>query len=1130
MAVERASAAETMQRARAAGVELWVEGRRLRFRAPPDALSPELREALREERDRIVTLLRSEAASTRTIGAISANQQGLWLLSQLAPDSAAYHVAASLRLEGAVVPAILEEALQVVVDRHETLRTTYGERDSLPVRVVTGHCPAHVRLVEASTWSAAQLDSAVTADYARPIDIVGGPIFRATLYTQSEHHHVLLLVIHHLAVDGTSLVLLIEELFGAYAALASATPLPAREEAASYSEFVEWQQAAMPDADDQRRFWANVLTPPPPPLELPTDRARARTPALRGSTVWRTLDPSTTSRLRALARAEGVTEYVLLLSFWFVLLRRLSGLADITVGTPVAGRPAARFARTVGDFVNMLPLRVRDLQGVAFRELVQHVRQVVLEAMARQDAPLSSLMEELGARGEQAAGPPFRTLFVVQDFARSSSIARLFSAHDSASVVFGPLAVRQYPINQQEGQFDLSLDVWPRDEALLCCWRFDRDLFERATIERWTDTFAALVSSVLSDPSASIDVVSVLSSAEVAALDAWNATTQAYPEAAASVPALIAAQAARTPAAVAVTAADGAYTYAAVLARAEALAARLRAAGVAPGDRVGVLVPRGRDLVVAVLGVLGSGAAYVPLDPQFPAARLQYMLADAGAVAVVGTAAAAAAIAWAGPVVAVDPGRAMPGEGPVAPFTEVAPTALAYVIYTSGSTGQPKGVAVSHGSVVNFLRAMAEAPGLTATDVLLAVTTVTFDIAGLELFLPLTVGARVVIAAEAEVGDPVALAARCEADGITVLQATPATWKLLLASGWPGKADLRAFCGGEALPESVAAALRPRVADLWNLYGPTETTIWSTAERLGDQWTGGPVLIGRPIANTTCYVLDAAGQRVPIGVPGELWIGGAGVAAGYWRREALTADRFRASPFRAGERIYGTGDLVRMRADGRLQHLGRLDQQVKVRGYRIELGEVEARLRAHPAVRDAVVVAQAERLVAYVVPRGESPDAPPTVETLRAWLGAALPAYMLPAVVVLLDALPLTANGKVDRKALPATHAQVLAIPHARTVPASHIELTLAQIWREILDVAEPCLEDSFFALGGHSLLAVRIVAAIRDRLGTEIPLLTVFEHPTLGALAVAVEQTVTPSGGNESSSMGAVALETIEF
>ena len=1127
MAVERASAAETMQRARAAGVELWVEGRRLRFRAPPDALTPELREALREEREKIVTLLRSEAESTRTIGAISANQQGLWLLSQLAPDSAAYHVAASLRLEGAVVPALLEEALQVVVDRHETLRTTYGERESLPVRVVTGHCPADLRLVDASTWSVAQLEAAVTADYARPIDIAAGPIFRATLYAQSKHHHVLLLAIHHLAVDGTSLVLLIEELFGTYAALASGTTLPAREEAASYGEFVEWQQAAMPGAEDQRRFWANVLTPPPPPLELPTDRARARTPALRGSTVWRTLDPSTTSRLRALARAEGVTEYVLLLSFWFVLLRRLSGLADITVGTPVAGRPAARFARTVGDFVNMLPLRVRDLQGVAFRELVQHVRQVVLDAMARQDAPLSSLMEDRGARGEQAAGPPFRTLFVVQDFARSSSIARLFSAHDSASVVFGPLAVRQYPINQQEGQFDLSLDVWPRDEELLCCWRFDRDLFERATIERWTDTFAALVRSVLSDPSASIDVVSVLSSAELAQLDAWNGTTRDVPQAE-SVPALIAAQAARTPEAVAVTAADGQYTYAALLARAQAMAARLRAAGVAPGDRVGVLVPRGRDLVVALLGVLGSGACYVPLDPQFPAVRLQYMLDDAGAVALVGTASAAAEIVWAGPVVEVDldPDLGMWDEGTAPLFTEVAPTALAYVIYTSGSTGQPKGVAVSHGSVVNFLAAMAQAPGLTATDVLLAVTTVTFDIAGLELFLPLTVGARVAIAAESEVGDPVALAARCEADGITVLQATPATWKLLLASGWPGKADLRAFCGGEALPESLADALGPRVGSLWNLYGPTETTIWSTGER----WTGGPVLIGRPIANTTCYVLDPAGQRVPIGVPGELWIGGAGVAAGYWRREALTADRFRASPFRAGERIYGTGDLVRMRADGRLQHLGRLDQQVKVRGYRIELGEVEARLRAHPEVRDAVVVAQAERLVAYVVPRGESPSAAPTAETLRAWLGAVLPAYMIPAVVVPLDALPLTANGKVDRKALPAVNAQASAVAHARTVPASHIELTLAQMWREILDVAEPCLEDSFFALGGHSLLAVRIVAAIRDRLGTEIPLLTVFEHPTLGALAVAVEQTVTRSGGNESSTMGAVALETIEF
>jgi amino acid adenylation domain-containing protein len=531
----------------------------------------------------------------------------------------------------------------------------------------------------------------------------------------------------------------------------------------------------------------------------------------------------------------------------------------------------------------------------------------------------------------------------------------------------------------------------------------------------------------------------------------------------------------------AITAPNGTYTYAELMTEAARIAAALAARGVAIGDRVGILMERTREMVAALLGVLGAGATYVPLDPSYPEARLGHMLDDSGARVVVTHHRLERLLGGKASVLDLDSVE-LP---PPANFVPVDPEQAAYVIYTSGSTGKPKGVAVPHRAVLNFLGAMAECPGLGAEDVLLAVTTISFDISVLELYLPLTQGARVVIAGSDEVSDGRRLAARLESEGVTVMQATPATWKLLLASGWEGSPGLKALCGGEALSRSLADELLKRVGELWNMYGPTETTVWSTISRVADS---GPILIGRPIANTKLYVLGERQQLLPVGVPGELFIGGQGVALGYFGRPDLTAERFVENPFRSGERLYRTGDLVRYHSDGSLEHLGRLDHQVKVRGFRIELGEVESALRAQPHIKDAVVVARGESLIAYLIADGPRP---PSATDLRRGIGQKLPPYMMPGRFMFLEALPRTPNGKVDRRALPDPGEIVRERAHVP--PSGAVEEALADVWATLLEIDKVGAEDNFFELGGHSLLAMEAVALVEERLGVPVDPRTLF-------------------------------------
>ena len=640
----------------------------------------------------------------------------------------------------------------------------------------------------------------------------------------------------------------------------------------------------------------------------------------------------------------------------------------------------------------------------------------------------------------------------------------------------GDLVATYVPLQRVAAQFDLTLNVGLNEMQSDVTLTFNTSLFARPTAERLLSQFITLLEQAAESPDLSLSALQRAATVDQRQqLDEWNATARPI-EPSVSLLSLVDERVRRHADRTAVESPTGSFTYAELQDYARRVTGALRALGVRPGDRVAIVMQRSREMLGALLGVLGAGATYVPVDPTYPAARVRFMLDDAGVSVLVTHRGLEQQHPVDVPVLDLDRWTPPP---PVA-FSETHPDATAYVIYTSGSTGTPKGVAVTHRGVTNFLCAMRAQPGMHADDALLAVTTISFDIAVLELYLPLVAGGRVVIAGENEVGDGRQLIKRIEEAGISVMQATPATWKLMLAAGWRGSPSLRVLCGGEGLPSSLAVSLIDRTAELWNMYGPTETTVWSTVDRVEK---GAPILIGRPIANTTLYVLGERQELLPIGVPGELYIGGAGVAAGYVNRPELTADRFIDSPFQPGERLYRTGDLVRYRHDGRVEHLGRLDSQVKVRGFRIELGEVESALRKYAGVRDAVVTAGNDRLIGYVV---LEPDVHATGSELRSSVALQLPPQMVPAFIVALDRLPLTPNGKVDRSRLPDPSGEVSGSSE-REAPTTPMELAIADVWASLLQLDHVGATDNFFEIGGHSLLAMEAVALIEERTGVRL-------------------------------------------
>ena len=1033
--------------------------------------------------------------------ALSFAQQRLWFLDQFEPGSSAYNIPTALRLSGPLDVEALRRALETIVARHEPLRTTIRAVDGTPVQIIAEPPALALPLVDLTTVPdpdrEAELQQRLDAEAQRPFDLARDVMLRAILFRFGPQEHVLSVVMHHIASDGWSMGVFFKELNAGYGTFVAGRDWPLPPLPIQYADYAVWQREWLRGAALQAQiaYWKDQLAGTPAALELPTDFPRPPMQTFKGARETMLIPPGLVKALQTVGRRDGATLFMTVLAAFQVLLHRYSGEDDIVVGSPIAGRTRVELEGLLGFFVNTLVLRARCGGNPTFREFLGGVREAALGAFAHQDIPFERLVEEVQPARSLDRSPLFQVFFALQN-------------PDHAGLALPGLVVRGQAVHSGTEKFDLSLYLIERADGLRVACSYNTALFAPATIRRLLEHYHTLLAGIAADPDARLADLPVLTAAErMQILVEWTATQAAYPSEA-CLHHLIAAQAVATPDAVAVVYEDQALSYRELDARANQLAHHLRGLGVGPGVLVGLCVERSLEMVVGLLAILKAGGAYLPLDPTFPRDRLAFIVADARVSILVTQDTLRSALPdHEARMVRLDADRAILAAMPETPPDGGQPEDLAYVLYTSGSTGRPKGVQIPHRAVVNFLASMRREPGLAPDDVLLAVTTLSFDIAGLELFLPLLVGARVVIVSSAVAADGHRLARTLAESGATVMQATPATWRMLLEVGWEGSPRLRILCGGEALPRDLAQTLLARGASLWNLYGPTETTIWSTVHRVADGV--GPVCIGRPIVNTRLYILDRYGMPAAIGVPGELYIGGDGLASGYLNRPELTAEKFVAHPFDTGgaARLYRTGDRARYRPDGTVEFLGRLDHQVKLRGYRIELGEIEAVLREHPGVRDAVVTVREDqpgdqRLVAYIVPEGD--DAPPDAKVLAA-LRSKLPGYMIPAALVPLAVLPLTPNGKVDRRALPPSDGARTTVP--AVAPRDLLEVQLVKLWQEVLGVPAVGIEDNFFALGGHSLLAVRLFDAVARRTGRQLPLAALFQAPTVAALARILRQ-----------------------
>ncbi len=1015
---------------------------------------------------------------------LSFAQERLWFLDQLEPSSAVYNVPVALRLEGAIDAALLKESLSELVRRHETLRTRFENVHGRPVQVIEPFDGLEFPVTDLSDDSSdlAEARRQCMEEAQRPFDLSQPRMLRATLFRWRPTTHILMLTMHHIAADGWSLGVLLRELGILYQAFSAGKSSPLPELPVQYADFAVWQRNWLSGEvlEKQLSYWKQQLEGAPARLELPTDRPRPPTPSYRGATEEMILPQPLLAALKALSRQEGATLFMTLLTAFQILLGRYSGQQDFTVGMPIAGRNRAEIEGLIGFFVNMLVLRCDMTGDLTFGELLRRVREALLEAYAHQDLPFEKLVEELRPERNMRYGPLCQVIFAMQN--TPAGPAKL-----------GELDLSVESVHSGTAKFDLSLHMSEESNGLRALVEYSTDLFDRETIVRLLANFRSLLEGIAASPGERIWNLPLLSSGErKQILVDWNATEVSYPlEQDECLHQLFEHQAERTPDAVAVVYGDQQLTYRELNHRSNQLAHHLRDLGVKPDDLVGICMERSLEMVVGLLGILKSGGAYVPLDPAYPKERLDFILEDAQ-VRVVLT--QELLREWA----------EIATSDPADPASTADPDHPAYVIYTSGSTGRPKGVVITHRSAVALVR---WAQSVFDPDELAGVlfsTSICFDLSVFELFVPLSCGGKAIL-----VGNALQLHESPAAAEVTLINTVPSVMKELLRVGTLPPSVHTVNLAGELLGVDLVQEIYriPTVRKVYDLYGPSETTTYSTfALRRAD----GPCTIGRPIANTRIYILDARMQPVPIGVAGELCIGGDGLARGYLNCPELTAEKFIAHPFSTepGARLYRTGDLARYLPDGNIEFLGRMDHQVKLRGFRIELGEIEAALKQHPDVSQCVVTAPEDaagdkRLVAYVVPVLERASAV-AIGELRDFIKHKLPDYMAPAAFVMLPNLPVTPNGKIDRKALPEPDRSSagLGLEREFVAPRTVMELQLAQIWERILGVPTVSVNDNFFALGGHSLLAVRVISEVLKSLQRRLPLPVFFENPTIEGMA----------------------------
>jgi amino acid adenylation domain-containing protein len=1085
-------------------VKLWLEAdrdsgsMRLRCNAPEEVLTDDLSTELQQRKSEIIAFLHQAKASVQTVSAIqpadrsttlplSFAQQRLWFLEQLQPGTATYHIPAAVRLSGNLDRSALSRSLTEIVRRHESLRTHFHSVGGQPTIKISPASLIELPVIDLRSLNLLEQESEIqhlSQQIAHtPFNLATDLLLRVVLLHLNDTEYVILLTLHHIVADGWSMNILVQELTALYSAFVVGQPPTLPHLPIQYVDFAHWQRQWLQGQvlETQLSYWRKQLGNTPPVLQLPTDFPRTRVQNFRGAVQTFSLSQELSQAIAHLSQATGVTQFMLLLAAYKVFLHRYTGQTDILVGCPIANRNRTEIEGLIGFFVNTLVLRTNLAQNPTFREVVQQVRDVTWQAYDHQDLPFEKLVEALQPERDLSYNPLFQVKF------------RLENA-PAEKIDLPELTLRSLPQSQPTAKLDLSLDLYETPTGLVGGFEYNRDLFTPETINRFTQHFCKLLESIVQNVDRPISELSLLTETELQnALIDWNQTQREY-ESSLCFHQLFEAQVEKTPDAIAVIFENQHLTYRELNQRSNQVAHYLRQHGIGAEKLVGLCVERSLNMIIGLLGILKAGGAYLPLDPAYPSDRLEFMLADAQVSLLLTTTELKTRFSYSGAIVCLDTDWSKIAQlSSKNPITEVTPENLAYLIYTSGSTGTPKGVMIAHQGLSNLTADKIRVCEVDAESCVLQFFSLSFDASVPEIIMALGSGAKLCLAIAADLLPGTPLLTLLRRHQVTHMTITPSALSMLPAEALP---DLRmVLVGGEApTPELITQWSQGR--KFINAYGPTEVTVNASMVTCGN---GQPLLPTiAPSANKQLYVLDAALNLVPIGVMGELYIGGLGLARGYLNRPELTADRFLPDPFTSNSRLYRTGDLAIYLPDGRIKLLGRIDDQVKIRGFRIEPLEIEAVLRQRSEVRSCVVIVREDqpgekRLVAYVVLTTET-----SVSHLRSFLREKLPEYLIPSAIVLLDELPLTPNGKVDTRSLPEPEqfrAQFVE-------PTTQLQIQLSEIFAAALNLEKVSIDEDFFEMGGHSLLATQLVAQVLQRFGVELTVMDLFEAPTIAGLA----------------------------
>jgi amino acid adenylation domain-containing protein len=1092
-------------------------------------LTPEQRRRLkqryqiiRSRTDQTFPILRRQASDPTPV---SYAQHRHWFLWQLDPQSTAYHLNGVLHLLGELDVDALRSSFQMLVRRHESLRTVFRiNAEGLPEQIIESESKFELTVLNLSDLPAAHRDGRVREEAIRinttPFDLTRGPLLRVALIQVAPAEHHLVVVMHHIISDAWSNRIVIDEFAACYRSHIEGQLLCLPALPVQYADYAQWQRNWLEAGEKKRQliYWRNQLGEEQPVLQLPTDHARSSNSSYQAAQYAFTLPGALVARLQCRAQDQSATLFMVLLAGFQVLLYRYTGQSDIRVGIPIANRHRVEIENVVGLFVNTQVMRNMFDSRMPLSVILKQVREAALGAQAYQDLPFEELVEALQPERSLNQNPLFQVMF------------NHYREDYRALAQLPGLTVEEFQLSERDAQLELTLDIVEKPDARIDArFTYAAELFETDTVKRLSEHYLLVLEQLADKPQKCVGDIALLSAAEWRQLKGWGVNERCYADSE-PVHRQFERQVSERPDATALIFGDTELSYAALNQRSNRLAHRLIALGIKAETRVGIAVERSIGMIVGLLATLKAGGAYVPLDTNYPQDRLNYMAMDSGIEVLLTQSHITERISLpvACEILALDR-LDLTRESERNPNITYCGEQLAYIIYTSGSTGKPKGVCIRHHALAHFIMSMLESPGLEAGNTLISVTAFSFDIAGLEIYLPLSAGARLVLAPWTISQDGPMLVRLLNTYRPDVFQSTPAGWRVLLAAGWKGSQagnafSLKCLCGGEALSIDLVDQLQALNVELWNMYGPTETTIWSIAGEINQR----EALLGTPIAATRLYILDAEMNPVSCGMPGELYLGGVGLARGYYNKPALTAHRFIADPFSEnGERLYRTGDLVRWQSGGRIEYLGRLDHQIKIRGFRIELGEIEAQLSLQPQIREAVVVT-IERLdsiilVAYICCQpGSNVD---TTE-LRDTLAKSLPDYMIPSAIVILESLPLNASGKVDRKMLPEPEFINAAQYEA---PQGEVEEALAAIWMEVLNLSRVGRQDHFFELGGHSLLILQVQQKLQSSRSISLPLRIFFEHPVLQDIAATIQANSSASSDSRQLDEMSALLDLLE-